>query len=296
MTSQFQTPAAMRRALTDRLRILAASGRWTLPQLQRLIAYDRLLERLYRRSDGWIVKGAAALLAREIGVRATIDLDVYRAGEVGRSESDLREATLIDLEDWFVFEIGSPRAAGDVGVGRRLPVTATIGGAIWSSFHVDLVSGLTMIGKPDRVAALAPLGLPSVKQGGYLAYPLIDHIADKVAAMYELHGSAAMPSTRYRDLVDLVAIALVASPTADPLRKAIRSEESRRGIRLPGHLVVPDRSLWTGGYAAEARRSLLTEGRSLAAAIEVAGSLLNPILDGTGRGKWDPSLRRWRPG
>src|SRR4051794_36160540 len=51
---------------------------WTLAQLQRHMAYDRLLERLYLTSDGWIVKGATALLARDIGVRATIDIDVYR--------------------------------------------------------------------------------------------------------------------------------------------------------------------------------------------------------------------------
>jgi hypothetical protein len=59
MTPQgYETPSAFRRALTDRLRNLAASGPWTLPQLQRQIAYDRLLERLYLVDDGWIVKGA----------------------------------------------------------------------------------------------------------------------------------------------------------------------------------------------------------------------------------------------
>jgi hypothetical protein len=30
------------------------------------MAYDRLLERLYLRDNGWIVKGATALLARDI--------------------------------------------------------------------------------------------------------------------------------------------------------------------------------------------------------------------------------------
>lgn len=52
------SPGAFRRALTDRLRALAEKSRWTLPQLQRQIAYDRLLERLYLVDDGWIVKGA----------------------------------------------------------------------------------------------------------------------------------------------------------------------------------------------------------------------------------------------
>jgi hypothetical protein len=43
----YASPSAFRRALTDRLKALAATGRWNLPQLQRQIAYDRLLGRLY---------------------------------------------------------------------------------------------------------------------------------------------------------------------------------------------------------------------------------------------------------
>ena len=44
---RYASPKAFRRALTDRLKTLAAESRWELPQLQRQIAYDRLLERLY---------------------------------------------------------------------------------------------------------------------------------------------------------------------------------------------------------------------------------------------------------
>lgn len=75
---EYASPAAFRRALTDKLKALAANGKWNLAQLQRQIAYDRLLERLYLANEGWVVKGATALLAREIGVRATIDVDLYR--------------------------------------------------------------------------------------------------------------------------------------------------------------------------------------------------------------------------
>jgi hypothetical protein len=56
------------------------------------MAYDRLLERLYLVDEGWIIKGATALLARDIGVRGTLDIDLYR--EVAReiAGADLREA------------------------------------------------------------------------------------------------------------------------------------------------------------------------------------------------------------
>jgi hypothetical protein len=59
----YQTPAAFRRALTDRLRGLASKSRWTLPQLQRQIAYDRLLERLYVVNETWVVKLATSVFA-----------------------------------------------------------------------------------------------------------------------------------------------------------------------------------------------------------------------------------------
>lgn len=78
----YGSPGAFRRALTDKLRVLATRSRWTLQQLQRQMVYDRLLERLYLVEEGRIVKGATALLARDIGVRGTIDIDLYR--EVAR--------------------------------------------------------------------------------------------------------------------------------------------------------------------------------------------------------------------
>jgi len=91
----YPSPQAFRQALTARLRELAKDGPWTLSQLQRQIAYDRLLERLYLVDDGWVVKGATALLARRIGVRATIDVDVYRERARDVAEAELREAAII---------------------------------------------------------------------------------------------------------------------------------------------------------------------------------------------------------
>lgn len=75
----YPSPAAFRRALTDRLKAKAMQSRWNVAQLQRQFAYDRLLERLYLIDSEWIVKGATALLARDLGVRGTIDIDIYRA-------------------------------------------------------------------------------------------------------------------------------------------------------------------------------------------------------------------------
>lgn len=229
----YGSPSAFRRALTDKLRDLAARSRWTLQQLQRQMAYDRLLERLYVVDAGWIIKGATALLARDIGVRGTIDIDLYR--EVARevAEADLRRAAALDIGDWFRFEIGPPRPLAGTS-GARLPAKAFVGNTQWAAFHVDLVGqDLRMTGDPEDVPPLARVVMPDVEQHGYRAYPLVDHVADKACAIFERHGPTRTPSTRYRDLVDLVAIVLAAPVEAGPQLTALRSDAQRRGLQLP---------------------------------------------------------------
>src|SRR5260370_9444254 len=105
----YGSPGAFRTALTDRLRDLASRSRWTLQQLQRQMAYDRLLERLYLVDEGWIIKGATALLARDIGVRETIDIDLYREVAPEIAVADLLQAGRPDLVDRFPLQTGPPR-------------------------------------------------------------------------------------------------------------------------------------------------------------------------------------------
>jgi len=190
-----------------------------------------LLERLYLVDDGWIVKGATALLARDLGARASLDVDIYRKAVREVAKAELRRGAASDLRDWFRFDVGVGTAIGNSAV--RLPATSIIGATTWVSFHVDLVGAdLRMTGQPDDVPPLARGVIPNVAQRGYRAYPLVDHVADKIAATYERYGSAQMPSTRYRDLVDLVAIVRAGSVAAQAQRVALLSEFDRRGLML----------------------------------------------------------------
>jgi hypothetical protein len=116
-TDRYATPASFRRALTDRLKLAAKQSRWTLPQLQRQVAYDRLLERLYLLDDGWVVKGATALLARDLGMRGTLDIDLYREAAREAAEADLRRAAVADAGDWFRFEAVPARSWATPGSG-----------------------------------------------------------------------------------------------------------------------------------------------------------------------------------
>ncbi|MGH2862970.1 MAG: nucleotidyl transferase AbiEii/AbiGii toxin family protein [Solirubrobacteraceae bacterium] len=259
------------------------------------MAYDRLLERLYTVNKQWIVKGAVALLARDIGVRASKDIDVYREGERAPIEAELRDAATLDIGDWFRFEVGPRQVVSDGGAGIRLPVDAYVGGTVWASFHVDLVgSDLRMTGQPEDMPALARVAIPEVSQSGYKVYPLVDHVADKMVATFDGYGQDKRnPSTRFRDLVDLVAISLAARVDAASQINALESEASRRDVSLPERFDVPDRILWESGYAAEARRSLLPIARGLDEALDVVRPFTDSLLDGSARGSWDPEARTW---
>lgn len=130
---RYSTPAAFRRALTDRLKAAAKGGRWTPQQLQRQVAYDRLIQRLYLVDDGWVVKGATALLARDIGVRGTLDIDLYREAGREAAEDELRLAAAMDIGDWLTFEIGGRSPISNNAV--RLPGDARIGTTTWLACH-----------------------------------------------------------------------------------------------------------------------------------------------------------------
>jgi Nucleotidyl transferase AbiEii toxin, Type IV TA system len=106
-----------------------------------------------------------------------------------------------------------------------------------------------MTGDPEDVPPLAHVVMPDVEQHGYRAYPLADHVADKACAIFERHGAAGTLSTRYRDLVDLVAIVLAAPVEAEPQMTALRSEAQRRGLSCRG-----DSSSRTGGSGNPATR------------------------------------------
>ena len=136
---RYQDPGAFRTALTQRLRRLAESSPWTLAELQRQFAYDRFLQRLNAGDDGWVLKGAAALLAREVSTRATRDVDLYRRAELVEAETALREAVAMDLGDWFTFEAGRSRQMTTGVIGLTIALTARIGNREWERFNVDLV-------------------------------------------------------------------------------------------------------------------------------------------------------------
>lgn len=77
---RYDTPSAFRKALKDCFgQIARADRRYSLDELQRQFAYDRVLARLFSSNDAdrWVLKGAGALLARLTMARHSKDVDVF---------------------------------------------------------------------------------------------------------------------------------------------------------------------------------------------------------------------------
>jgi hypothetical protein len=290
---RYRTPAAARRAVTDILKTEAATSLWRLSDLQRQYAYDQLVERLYRVDDAWVIKGATALLARRISVRHTIDIDVYRAGAIDHVERQVREAAALDIGDWMRFEVGpTVKITAHGAQAARIKVRSLIGVKLWAPFTVDIVAdGILMTGSPDQVSPLTEVHIVDRQRTTWQAYPMVDHVADKVCAILERYGDN--PSTRFKDLIDLIAISRRASVEADAQKRALTMEAARRDLELPAAFEVPDHTIWERGYRAEARRSVGFDALDLDTALAAVRPFLNPLLDGTATGAWDPQSQAW---
>jgi hypothetical protein len=161
----------------------------------------------------------------------------------------------------------------------------------------DLVADLLMTGVPDAVSPLVPLELPGLTMTSYSAYPLADHLADKVCALFETHERASglrQPSTRFRDMVDLAIFAHTISVEATALGVALKSEAKRRSLVLPDTLAAPIGGDWPSGYARVARDAPQLKERDLVSAVEIVGRFIDPVLSEIVHGQWNPRELCWQ--
>jgi hypothetical protein len=114
-------------------------------------------------------------------------------------------------------------------------------------------------------------------------------IAEKFHASTRLH--LGRPSTRARDFLDLVLIARSTTVSAAALRQFLHDTFNRRATHpVPPRVPVPPQT-WRPFYKAEAERLGLP--KDLAAAHALLARMLDPILQGTATGLWNPILLRW---
>jgi hypothetical protein len=293
---RYQTATAFRTALERRLLTHSQATSLGLSRLRKLVAFERLLARLLVVAPNrWILKGGLALdfrLAER--ARTTVDMDLERSDDELTSNADFVAARLTNLDDYFTFAIARTTLldAADVAGAVRYRVRASLASRRFEDFVVDVGFSATIeerdeIDGPDLLvfADLPPIRVPTL--------PLSLHIAEKVHAYTRWYGEGQRPSTRVKDLVDLVLISTIGDLSAHEVRAALnRTFSSRATHPLPHALPAPPPE-WTALYRRLAQSLAIPsdaqEGHRTVAAF------LDPILAEqlADDARWDTSTRAW---
>lgn len=295
----YRDGVAMWRAISDRARAASkATGRPT-NELVRRFVYDRFLARVFADAGSpWVLKGGTAVLARVNDARHSKDVDLLRSlGNIDDALEALRCAVAVDLEDHFRFVIGTARPVGGANqqpdvAGYRVQVDAYCGTRKCEAFGVDLVTGSLMTTEPEVVRSSLPLELPGLPAPTVRAYPVVDHIADKLAATETVYADGAR-SSRPRDLVDLVVFARTQVVDGEALQNAIVAERLHRQLPATQTFIVPP--AWATSYPPVAAKTPHCDGlHDLPAAVGLVAAFLEPAMDGTAAGRrWAPAEMQW---
>lgn len=297
----YQTGEALWEAVSQHIRRrVRANPELTVANLQRQFVYDRFLARVFSTgTEEWVLKGGSALLARVRSARHSQDLDLFRrSGTINAVAAELQRAASVDLADHFRFEVElkefRTERPGQTGTELAvLHVDAYAGVKLVVEFTVDVVIGGIVTATPDRISPHVVVEVSGLSSPGYLLYPIVDHIADKVCATFEMHPPGSTPSSRVRDLVDLVVIARTQAVEARALRTAIEAERAHRDLPPISGYVTP--SGWQATYARLARDVVeCRDHRTYDRALSLVQAFLDPVLQETvAMGWWDPHVQAW---
>ncbi len=281
-------------------RASAADPSLTTDQRIRLEHFNRFLSRVFSEGPDseWLLKGGTGMLARVPSTRHTRDIDLYREG-YGPDEAvaDLRRLAESDLGDHFRFVYTGHRAI--VGgeeqpytEGYRVDFDTYIGVQKKGGIGVDLATGAGLTAEPTVTTPANALDLPRLIGFDYRLYPVVDQIADKVCATMHRYGDR--PSSREKDLVDLVVLAVTHDIDGTALATAIATEIRRRRMDPIERFTVPVE--WGAAYSKMARAVPYCAGvENIDAASDLVAALIDLALDGTATGQtWSFHTRAWQ--
>lgn len=254
----YESSAALRQALDDRLRNEAAARGVDLQRLRRRAVFERMLVRLERTATGrWVLKGGMALELR-LGdrARATKDLDLALR-EASHQAAEIRDLLIEALSrdpdgDGFEFRVGEATVLDVDQAGRpgwRFPVEADLAGRLFAKVRVDVVARTEEISATERLQLPGLLAFAGVPAADVEAVDRAQHFAEKLHALTRTYAGER-PSSRVKDLPDLIFLiddGLV--PGAEVLEATERVFASRATHPLPAELPDPPVA-WGPAYAA----------------------------------------------
>nr|WP_285508978.1 nucleotidyl transferase AbiEii/AbiGii toxin family protein [Actinokineospora sp. NBRC 105648] len=309
MTSQRpRTPGGYLASQKNRAKIRSKETGAPVGELLQLHFHRRLIARVFHGDEAvdWVLKGGQALLVRWPTARYSTDIDLLSTqATTDAAVAALRTAAALRLDDEIWFDhISTSQQTHVERPTRKVRFMAMFENApLKHTVNVDVVVSRQM---PRGVVTTEPLEpafatdcdpWPAAR-----VFPIEDHVAEKICAMYERHRAGGNPSTQYKDLVDLILFALNVPLVGTKVHHILRDEVDRRTgrgmvVELPDRFQVPDLQSWTGGYrrAAQGVSELPPELRSLAGASGLADAFLTPLLKSRPpTGVWHPDQQIWQ--
>jgi len=293
---RYGSASAFRTALEARLLEQSRRTSLSLVRLRKSVVFSRLLARVLAVApDRWVLKGGLAMDYRfGSRVRTTKDMDLASIGDEEAAAEDLIAAQAVDLGDYFTFEIDRTGQLEEMdgATAVRYHVRSLLAGRLFEEVVIDVGFDLPDGWDPELVEGPDLLGFADIDPVEAPALPLELQVAEKVHAYTRGYGDSGAPSTRVKDLIDLVIIATGAALDAATLARALKETfEHRDRHEVPKRLPEPPAE-WATPYAGLAREVDLPP--DLAEAFRVASAVLDPVLDGSvADGSWDHRQSRW---
>jgi hypothetical protein len=277
---RYASAAAFRHALEARLLDRSRRTGLSLVRLRRTVVYERLLARLLAASPNrWVLKGGLALdLRLGTRTRTTKDMDLGRQDDEPAAMADLRRAQSLELGDYFVFAIERTDDLDDAdeGVSVRYRVQASLAARRFETVTVDVGFSPPSASVPEVLSGTDLLAFADLPHIAVPTLPLEQHVAEKVHAYTRRYGAAAVPSTRVKDLIDLVLICTTSDLPARALRDALEETFATRATHPLPPALPPPPADWGAPYARMAQELGLDPDVSAAHAL--AARFLDPVL------------------
>ena len=292
---RYQSGSAFRRALETRLRDQSLASGLPLVRLRKMVAFDRLLARLFRsQPDQWVLKGGLALQLR-LGNRArtTKDIDLLSLTETNSVFDSLSQAVDLDLGDWFDFEVGRPSNDQQrIEGGIRHTVISLLDGRTFERFHIDVGVGDPLAEPVDYLVTPDLLSFAWIDPVVVPCYPITQQLAEKFHAYTRPYTSGA--SSRIKDFIDMILLAEMGVISGQKLTTAIELTFRNAGDQDIPNLVPQPPRAWEVGFKRLAGEVGLSS-TSLESSYARIKEFLDPILSGEARNlHWHPDSWTWK--
>lgn len=281
---KYKTPGALEQAVKAAARNSNRDTNTAIAAFWR----DRLLCRVFSTpTPTFILKGGQDMLAKIPNARETRDIDLLgTTSNLKAALEELKQLAAINLDDFidYRFEHGRPTdTSQDYRQGYTVTFGVWLGGTVKrGTVSIDLVADEQPDVEYDMIESVSSLPIEGLEQHPYAIATPAMRIAEKVGAT--LQNYDGRPSSRVKDLADLVKSMLTEDVDADALTRHVHSELAVRQIGQIEGFKTPE--TWKTTYAVTYRKlakesSLPNEYENVAAAERAVANWLQPIFDGT---------------